>query len=127
MKKTWMVVYVLLLLLEFFSLADQIPAGERYPVKPINFIVPNEAGADADILARSLCQKASALLGQPIIIVNKPGGGSSIGYRELHKSRPDGYTLGYGHATILINKLLGLLPFDHEGMTVVCAGATMNQ
>jgi tripartite-type tricarboxylate transporter receptor subunit TctC len=99
-------------------------SAEAYPARPINFIVPNEAGADADVLARPLCQRVSAILGKPVVIVNKPGGGSSIGMREVHESKPDGYTIGMAHATILINKLIGNLPYDHEGFTVLGTYAT---
>jgi tripartite-type tricarboxylate transporter receptor subunit TctC len=126
MRRLRIVIPIAFLFAAAFMAVDRAQAAEQYPVRPINFIVPNEAGADADILARALCQKASALLGQPIIIVNKPGAGSSIGYRELHGSKPDGYTIGYGHATIIINKLMGILPFDHEGLTMICTTSTMN-
>ena len=53
-----------------------------------------EAGADGDVLVRPIYQRMSKILGQPILVVNKPGGGSSIGYRELHAAKPDGYTIG---------------------------------
>ncbi len=120
------VILALWMSLELFGLPTPIRAGERYPVKPINCIVPNEAGSDADVLARALCQRASALLGQPIVIVNKPGGGSSIGYRELQRSKPDGYTIGYGHAALIISQLLGLMPFGYEDLTMICAAASMS-
>ena len=63
-------------------------SAEQYPVKSINFIVPGEAGADADILARPLVHRASTILGKPIVVVNKPGAGSSIGFREIYGSKP---------------------------------------
>ena len=69
-------------------LGNEIQAAEEYPVKPITFIVPLEAGSDGDILVRPLCQKASEILGKPIIIVNKPGAGSSIGFLEVHGAKP---------------------------------------
>jgi tripartite-type tricarboxylate transporter receptor subunit TctC len=104
---------------------NSLQAAETYPVKPINFIVPNEAGSDADIPARALLQKVSAILGKPVIVVNKPGAGSSIGMREVHDAKPDGYTIGMSHATILINKPLGTLPYDHAGFTVMGTYATL--
>ena len=107
-----------------FLTGNVIHAAEPYPDKPIKLIVPNEAGADADVLIRYLAQKVSVILGKPIIIVNKPGGGSSIGMREVHDSKPDGYTIGMSHATILINKPLGNMPYDHEGFTVLGTYAT---
>jgi tripartite-type tricarboxylate transporter receptor subunit TctC len=103
-----------------------VPAAEKYPTKPIVYIVPLEAGAGGDMTSRALTQKAQALLGQPVMIVNKPGGGSSIGYRELHNARPDGYTIGTGMATIVTNKLQGLLPYDHNDFTILGVYATYN-
>jgi tripartite-type tricarboxylate transporter receptor subunit TctC len=126
MRKSRIIILFVIVSLGSLGLENRLAASEQYPVKPINCIVPNEAGSDADVLARALCQKASAHLGQPIIIVNKPGGGSSIGYRELQKSKPDGYTIGYGHAAMIINQLLGLLPFGYDELTMICAVASMN-
>jgi tripartite-type tricarboxylate transporter receptor subunit TctC len=114
----------LFLVLSVFIMSDAVQAAESYPVRPIKLIVPNEAGADADVLIRSLAQRVSAMLPNPIMIVNKPGGGSSIGMREVHDSKPDGYTIGIGHATILINKVMGNMPYDHEGFTVLGTYAT---
>jgi tripartite-type tricarboxylate transporter receptor subunit TctC len=98
-------------------------AADSYPVKPITFIVPVEAGADGDVLVRPLMQRVSQMLGQPIVIVNKPGGGSSIGYREIYAAKPDGYTLGWGSATIITNKLQGVSPLDYHDFTQLGAYA----
>ncbi|MEN3355944.1 MAG: putative tricarboxylic transport rane protein [Betaproteobacteria bacterium] len=99
-------------------------AAEKYPVKPIQCIVAVEAGADGDVLVRPILERVSKTLGQPIVVVNKPGGGSSIGYRELHAARPDGYTIGWGSATIITNKLQGVSPLDHHDFTQLGAYAT---
>jgi tripartite-type tricarboxylate transporter receptor subunit TctC len=124
MKRLSIVLGSLFLILGAFSFGSGIQAAEQYPVKPITFIVPLEAGSDGDILARPIVQKVSAILGQPIMIVNKPGAGSSIGYREVHDAKPDGYTIGAAYATIVSNKLQGLLPYDHQDFTVVGTYAT---
>jgi len=99
-------------------------AADKYPVKPILCIVAVEAGADGDVLVRPIMQRVSQMLGQPIVIVNKPGGGSSIGYREIHAARPDGYTIGWGSATIITNKLQGVSPLDYHDFTQLGAYAT---
>jgi tripartite-type tricarboxylate transporter receptor subunit TctC len=99
-------------------------AADKYPVKPITAIVAVEAGADGDVLVRPILQSVSKMLGQPILVVNKPGGGSSIGYRELHAARPDGYTIGWGSATIITNKVQGVSPLDHHDFTQLGAYAT---
>jgi tripartite-type tricarboxylate transporter receptor subunit TctC len=102
------------------------PAGaaDRYPVKPITAIVAVEAGADGDVLVRPIFERVSRMIGQPILVVNKPGGGSSIGYRELHGARPDGYTIGWGSATIITNKVQGVSPLDYHDFTQLGAYAT---
>jgi tripartite-type tricarboxylate transporter receptor subunit TctC len=99
-------------------------AAEKYPIKPITCIVAVEAGADGDVLVRPILQSVSKMLGQPILVVNKPGGGSSIGYRELHAARPDGYTIGWGSATIITNKVQGVSPLNHHDFTQLGAYAT---
>jgi len=99
-------------------------AAEKYPVKPIEFIIPMEAGSDGDIITRPVTQKVSQILGQPIVIVNKPGGGSSIGYREIHRAKPDGYTIGWGSATLISNKLQGISPLDYHDFTMLGTFAT---
>ena len=99
-------------------------AAEKYPVKPILCIVGVEAGADGDVLVRPIMQRVSQMLGQPIVIVNKPGGGSSIAYREIYAARPDGYTIGWGSATIITNKLQGVSPLDYHDFTHLGGYAT---
>jgi tripartite-type tricarboxylate transporter receptor subunit TctC len=124
MKRSGIVILGVFLMLFLSGLGEKVQGAEEYPVKPINFIVPGEAGADADVLARPLVKRVSAILGQPVIVVNKPGAGSSIGMREVHDSKPDGYTIGMSHAAILITKLSGIMPYDHTGFTVMGTYAT---
>lgn len=107
------------LVLVVFSWGSGIEAAEQYPVKPITFIVGVEAGADGDIMTRPLAQKASPLLGQPMMVVNKPGAGSSLAYREVHDAKPDGYTIGMSFGTIITNKLQGISPYDYRDFTVL--------
>ena len=64
-----------------------------YPTRPITLVVPIAAGGNADVSARVYAKALSAELGQPIVIENKPGAGSSIGATYVANSQPDGYTL----------------------------------
>lgn len=96
-----------------------LKAVTEYPVKPITCIIPMEAGADGDVIMRPLLQKASAILGRPIMIVNKPGGGHTIGLREVYKAKPDGYTIGTFAPPIVTNKLQGIFPYDHKDYTLI--------
>ncbi len=118
---------VMMTLLAFCLLSGGgLQGSEKYPVKPIVNIAPVEAGAGGDVIARGLMKKAPSLLGQPVVIVNKPGGGSSIGYREIYNAKPDGYTIGVGMATIVTNKLQGLLPYDYNDFTMLGVYANYN-
>jgi tripartite-type tricarboxylate transporter receptor subunit TctC len=119
MKKLWIGILSISLIAGWTGPDNRASAAESFPVKPITFIIPLEAGSDGDILARPLCQKVSAILGQPVLIVNKPGAGSSIGYREIHSAKPDGYTIGYGMATLLTNKMQGIMPLDFADYTIM--------
>jgi tripartite-type tricarboxylate transporter receptor subunit TctC len=123
MKKVFLAVLSVLLCLGFVGLG-LLQAAEKYPVKPITCIVAVEAGADGDVLARPALLRASQMLGQPIMVVNKPGAGSSLGYRELHAGKPDGYTIGWGSGTIITNKLQGVSPLDYHDFTMIGTLAT---
>jgi tripartite-type tricarboxylate transporter receptor subunit TctC len=69
-------------------------AAEKFPTKSITLLIGTEPGASGDVPLRVLADTASKILGQPIVVVNKPGGGSSVMLNELATSKPDGYTLG---------------------------------
>ena len=85
-----------------------------YPDRPIRYIVPSAAGGGADISARLLTAELAAQMGQQFVIDNRPSSGGLIGMHTLTKSRPDGYTLGYGNMVYLaINpSLVPNLPYD---------------
>src|SRR5206468_3944767 len=61
--------------------------------KPIKVIVPFTPGSGTDIIARTVSERLSPQLGQPIVIENRPGAGGTIGAAVVAKSAPDGYTL----------------------------------
>jgi tripartite-type tricarboxylate transporter receptor subunit TctC len=68
-------------------------AAQTYPSKPVRLIVPFSPGGAADVPMRIIAQKLSELLGQQVVIENRPGAGSTIGADLAAKSVPDGYTL----------------------------------
>lgn len=78
--------------------AGLLPAAyaQSYPARPIRFVVPFPPGGGVDIVARSVGEKLSQRLGQPIVIDNKPGAGTTIGTDAAAKSAPDGYTFLVG-------------------------------
>jgi tripartite-type tricarboxylate transporter receptor subunit TctC len=67
--------------------------AQEYPSKPITLVNPYAAGGPADLLARTLATAMSDLLGQQVVILNKPGGATAIGAAHVASAAPDGYTL----------------------------------
>ena len=96
------------------ALASEAAAAdaERYPVKPIRIVVPFPPGGSNDLLARVISQKFNEAWGQPAIIDNRPGGGSTIGIEVVVRAAPDGYTLLSTSGGIAINVSLYKLPFN---------------
>ena len=85
-------VAALTLLLPASALAD-------WPEKPIRFVVPFPAGGGADSLVRSVAEGMSKVLGQPVIVDNKPGSDAALGSAFVAKAPPDGYTILFAGST----------------------------
>ena len=83
----------------------------KFPEKPITVIVPFSAGGGLDLLARALEKIAPKYLGQPLVIVNKPGGGGTIGWNELASASPDGYILGISAVDLIVQPLYGITKY----------------
>lgn len=75
------------------ALTPSLSLSASFPSKPIKIIVPFPAGGGTDVLARAIGQRMSALLGQPVIVDNKPGANGVIGSDAIAKSEPDGHSL----------------------------------
>jgi len=71
-------------------------AAQPYPDKPIKMIVPFPPGGPIDTMGRLVAQNLSAVLGQQVVIDNRPGAGSTIGTKAVATADPDGYTLLFG-------------------------------
>ena len=76
--------------------------AQNYPTKPIKMVVPYTPGSPVDVLARLVTQHLSARLGQPIVIDNRPGAGTTIGTKAAADAAPDGYTLLIGATSFVI-------------------------
>jgi len=86
---------VLLALLATLILGAAATAQE-FPTKPIELIVPYAPGGSHDLTARALTSVAHQYLGQPMLVVLKPGGGGAVGSQYVIRAKPDGYTLMLG-------------------------------
>jgi tripartite-type tricarboxylate transporter receptor subunit TctC len=83
-----------------------------FPSKPIRVIVPYAAGGGADANARLLAQPLSVLLGQPVIVENRPGASGVLAAQAVVQSAADGYTLLFDAFPYAVNAVLRKLPFD---------------
>ena len=104
--------YIFILANILFSI-HQFSFAQEYPIKPIKIVIPFPPGGGADVLMRPLSKKLSDLLGQTVILDNKPGANGNIGADFVAKSAPDGYTLLLGNSSLPIsNALYSQLSFD---------------
>jgi tripartite-type tricarboxylate transporter receptor subunit TctC len=98
-------------------------SADTYPSRPLRWIVPFPAGGSTDLIARLLGEWLAARLGQPVIIENKPGGGTNIAVQAVVNAPADGYTLLFAVATNVINpSLYKSLPFDFQRDIAPVAG-----
>ena len=84
-----------------FSLCASTAHAETYPSRPITLLVPAAAGGGNDTVSRVVAEKMGKLLGQQIVIENRPGAGGSLAARQVARSEPDGYTICIGNPAVL--------------------------
>ena len=80
--------------------------AQTWPQKPIKLIVPFAAGGANDLMARAAAEGASKVLGQAIVVENKPGAGGTLGTVFVSKSTPDGYTFLVSAAGVISNNMI---------------------
>ncbi len=108
------------------AFAQNAPAGQDYPSRPVRFIVPFTPGSATDVLARTLGQKLAEAWSQQVVVDNRPGAGSVVGSNIAAKSSPDGHTLLMVSASHAVNATLySKLPYDtvkdFSGVTLVAS------
>ena len=99
----------------FFPLALAVLPGyaQNYPNKPVRIIVPTAPGGGTDLIGRLLAQQLTAQLGQPFIVDNRGGAGTTLGTGVAAKAAPDGYTLLLTHSSLAFNATYyPKLPYD---------------
>ena len=95
------------------SLGSQDAAAQAFPSRPVKIVVPATTGGAIDLIARSLAEKMTATLGQPVVVENKPGASNNLGTDFVAKSPPDGYTLVIVASSHATNKhMFKTLPYD---------------
>jgi tripartite-type tricarboxylate transporter receptor subunit TctC len=89
--------------------------GQSYPAQPVKLVVPFAPGGATDILARTIGQRLAERLGQPVVIENKPGAGTTIGNAAVAQSAADGYTLLFAPTPFVISQVMyPKLPYDPD-------------
>jgi tripartite-type tricarboxylate transporter receptor subunit TctC len=90
-------------------------SAQTFPTRAIRAIVPYAPGGSTDVVTRVLAPRMSEILGQQVIVENRPGGSSTIGLDIAAKSQPDGHTVGIANLTFCANpSLIKKMPFDSE-------------
>ena len=98
-------------------------AQDKYPNRPVKFVVSFAAGGSNDIIARVLCDWLSEHLGQQFVVENRPGGSGNVGAASVVNSPPDGYTVMFvGPNNAISASVFKKLPFDFLRDTAPVAG-----
>ena len=106
------------------ALVPVLAAAQASPGVPVRWIVPYPAGGGADVVARIISHEMQKALGQPLVIDNRPGGGTRIGMGVLAAAPADGYTMATADvATLAFNPALySRLPYDPRGSFAYVGG-----
>jgi tripartite-type tricarboxylate transporter receptor subunit TctC len=87
--------------------------AQNFPDRPLHLIVPYGPGGITDFAARTIGAKLGDILGQPVVVENKPGAGGIVGVNYVAHSAPDGYTMAIMDPAIVINDILQKsMPYD---------------
>jgi tripartite-type tricarboxylate transporter receptor subunit TctC len=102
------------------ALGAATPASaQSYPDKPIKLIVAVAAGGPMDTMARAIAQQMHAKLGQPVVVENRPGAGTTIGAKSVVNAEPDGYTLLWGTLSMIAIAPVLYKDLDFDPKTLV--------
>jgi len=87
--------------------------AQPFPSKPIRIVVPYQAGGNAEVMARQVADQLQQSLKQPVVIENRPGGGTTIGATAVAQAPADGYSIFLNASSFLINaQLMKNLAYD---------------
>ena len=100
-------------LMALSALSSHAVQAQAWPSGPVTLVVPFAPGGSTDIAARLLAQQLPARLGQPVVVVNRPGGTGVIGNGSVATARPDGQTFLFGSGSLAAGPgLIKALPYD---------------
>lgn len=107
----------LLILISGLAAGCDSSAGGEFPSNPITFIVPYNPGGGTDASSRALAAALQEVIGRPVNVVNRSGGGGVVGHLALSRARPDGYTIGAMTVEITMLHWTGITPLTHADYT----------
>lgn len=115
------VLFLTILMTQVAGCAEQSEITQEYPQRPVKLIVPFGAGGGSDTFARILAKAIDEhqLLPQPLVIINVPGAGGTLGSRRLKNSRPDGYTIMQLHEGMVTSKYSGHVNYGPEAFEMI--------
>ena len=106
--------YVACVFLSAMASLSYAQSSDAWPTKPVTMVVPFPPGGVADTVGRPVAEALTRILGQPVIVENKPGAGGGVGMAAVAKSKPDGYTILMALSSISIipeaDKIVGKEP-----------------
>lgn len=102
MKKGWIALLVSFVCLMISPTWGGMVCAEEFPKRPIQIVVPWDAGGETDIVTRMVASSMHKYLGQPTVVINKPGAGGILGHEFFLKAPADGYTLVSTGPTLMI-------------------------
>lgn len=112
MKRNVKLIGLFVICLVFLS--GTMAFADDYPTKPVKLIVPWGAGGGTDALMRVVAHFATKYLGQPMVVVNVPGVGGTLGARQGKDAKADGYTLTATHESVISSRIVGVSDFDYS-------------
>ncbi len=90
---TWIKSFCVVAALLGVSVAVDQAQAQNYPTRAITLVIPFAPGGSTSIVGRAIADKMSEVLGEKVVVDNRPGAGGTVGTKAVAKSDPDGYTL----------------------------------
>ncbi|MDB5602953.1 MAG: hypothetical protein JWN71_4997 [Xanthobacteraceae bacterium] len=112
-------------LLMLVAASPQIAQAQNWPERPVKFIVTQAAGGTPDIIARLLAERLTRVLGQTVIVENRPGGANVIGTQAAAVAAPDGYTFLFATAATLVTNPYTFKTLNYDAEKDFTAVATI--
>jgi tripartite-type tricarboxylate transporter receptor subunit TctC len=117
-KRLFLMLCIVVLSCSFASIVQ----ADEYPTKPVTMIIPYKAGGSTDTMGRVLAKSLRKELGKPVVVVNRTGGGGTVGATHLKKSEADGYTFMMGGDDIVTwNPLVQEVEFSRKDFRYLAA------